>query len=85
MPHTALAMALCLGELQKHVHQRPGGTCHLESGPLPPHASSLASRALNLEEFVSQEGWEETLDYIRRVFKEQGPFDGIFGFSQGSL
>jgi hypothetical protein len=24
-----------------------------------------------------------TLDYMRGIFKDKGPFDGVFGFSQG--
>ena len=31
----------------------------------------------------SKEGWPETLDFIRKVWTEEGPFDGILGFSQG--
>ena len=29
-------------------------------------------------------GFEQTLDYINKVFEEKGPFDGILGFSQGA-
>ncbi|KAG9457766.1 hypothetical protein H6P81_002274 [Aristolochia fimbriata] len=29
-------------------------------------------------------GFEESYDYLKRVFVEQGPFDGILGFSQGA-
>jgi pimeloyl-ACP methyl ester carboxylesterase len=29
-------------------------------------------------------GWERTRDWLVRVFAEQGPFDGVFGFSQGA-
>jgi predicted esterase len=28
--------------------------------------------------------FEETVEYIERVFQEQGPFDGVLGFSQGA-
>ena len=31
----------------------------------------------------SKEGWPETLDFIRKVWTEEGPFDGMLGFSQG--
>lgn len=27
--------------------------------------------------------WEETLVYLRKILIEQGPFDGVLGFSQG--
>ncbi|KAJ1920722.1 hypothetical protein H4219_001121 [Mycoemilia scoparia] len=30
------------------------------------------------------EEFKETLGYISQVFRDQGPFDGIFGFSQGT-
>ncbi|GJQ12733.1 hypothetical protein GpartN1_g4524.t1 [Galdieria partita] len=30
------------------------------------------------------EGWRETVDYLRNVFRSQGPFEGILGFSQGA-
>lgn len=28
---------------------------------------------------------EESVDYIANIVKEQGPFDGVFGFSQGGM
>ena len=28
--------------------------------------------------------FEETVEYIERAFQEQGPFDGVLGFSQGA-
>lgn len=28
-------------------------------------------------------GLQETLDYLEKVFEDKGPFDGVFGFSQG--
>ncbi|CAL1131051.1 unnamed protein product [Cladocopium goreaui] len=31
------------------------------------------------------EGWPETLDFIRKVWTEEGPFDGMLGFSQGAI
>jgi len=31
------------------------------------------------------EGWERTLQGVRKMFETQGPFDGIFGFSQGAI
>eukprot|EP00392_Amoebophrya_sp_AT5.2_P011913 g12003.t1 len=31
------------------------------------------------------EGFPETLRYLGRVFREQGPFDGLLGFSQGGM
>ncbi|KAL8170783.1 hypothetical protein V2J09_022587 [Rumex salicifolius] len=30
------------------------------------------------------EGFEESLSYLKSVFSQQGPFDGILGFSQGA-
>lgn len=30
------------------------------------------------------EGWERTRDWAISVFNQQGPFDGVFGFSQGA-
>lgn len=30
------------------------------------------------------EGWEETVEYLRSVFRLQGPFEGVLGFSQGA-
>jgi predicted esterase len=30
------------------------------------------------------QGWSRTCDWIASLFKEEGPFDGIFGFSQGA-
>jgi acetyl esterase/lipase len=30
------------------------------------------------------EGWPKTRAFIEKVFREQGPFDGVFGFSQGA-
>lgn len=28
---------------------------------------------------------EEAIDYVANICKEQGPFDGVFGFSQGGM
>ncbi|GAB1601098.1 esterase OVCA2-like isoform X1 [Argonauta hians] len=30
------------------------------------------------------DGYEQSVNMIKNVFKEQGPFDGLFGFSQGA-
>lgn len=30
------------------------------------------------------QGVEESLEYLRKVWEEQGPFDGLLGFSQGA-
>ena len=30
-----------------------------------------------------QANFDATLDFINRIFKEKGPFDAVFGFSQG--
>jgi hypothetical protein len=30
------------------------------------------------------EGWDDTRDSIVSVFEKEGPFDGVFGFSQGA-
>jgi len=44
--------------------------------------SSNASDYLNYEHYI---GFEESLEYLKEVFKTQGPFDGILGFSQGGV
>eukprot|EP00913_Durusdinium_trenchii_P011682 g10970.t2 len=31
------------------------------------------------------DGWAETVEYVRKVWAEQGPFDGMLGFSQGAI
>mmetsp|Transcript_56395 Transcript_56395/g.167854 ORF Transcript_56395/g.167854 Transcript_56395/m.167854 type:complete len:232 (+) Transcript_56395:29-724(+) len=31
------------------------------------------------------EGWDDTVAYVRKVWAEQGPFDGMLGFSQGAI
>jgi len=30
------------------------------------------------------EGWDKTRDWLVSLFEQQGPFDGVFGFSQGA-
>ena len=35
------------------------------------------------EDHSSYDGWEDSLAHLEAVFKEQGPFDGVIGFSQG--
>ncbi len=35
--------------------------------------------------FLFQEGWSETVEYLQRIWTEEGPFDGILGFSQGRM
>uniref|UniRef100_A0A8D0L5K3 Esterase OVCA2 n=1 Tax=Sphenodon punctatus TaxID=8508 RepID=A0A8D0L5K3_SPHPU len=37
-----------------------------------------------LEKAASCKGLEESLDAVAKVFAEQGPFDGLVGFSQGA-
>ncbi|KAL3140879.1 hypothetical protein ABBQ32_005414 [Trebouxia sp. C0010 RCD-2024] len=32
---------------------------------------------------ITYRGWDNSKDFIEKVFKEQGPFDGVMGFSQG--
>ena len=44
--------------------------------------SSLTFNSHDVTEF--SEGLESSLEVVSRVFKEQGPFDGILGFSQGA-
>lgn len=31
------------------------------------------------------EGWEQALDHLLIIMQQQGPFDGILGFSQVTL
>jgi predicted esterase len=38
------------------------------------------SQFLVTKEYI---GFQETLDFLKKVFTEQGPFDGVLGFSQG--
>ena len=33
---------------------------------------------------TAPQGLEESLAFLRRVWDEQGPFDGLLGFSQGA-
>ncbi|GMH40939.1 hypothetical protein BSKO_08843 [Bryopsis sp. KO-2023] len=33
---------------------------------------------------VFYEGWDKTLEYLEKYMGEEGPFDGLFGFSQGA-
>ena len=37
-----------------------------------------------LESTDCQNGFDESLNYINTLFETQGPFDGVFGFSQGA-
>ena len=30
------------------------------------------------------EGWDKSLEHLRRAWAEQGPFQGVLGFSQGA-
>ena len=41
---------------------------------------------VNADQLMNQtEGWEETLKHLLAVMQQQGPFDGIMGFSQVSV
>ncbi|KAI9593604.1 serine hydrolase FSH [Syncephalis fuscata] len=51
-----------------------------EGGELHPYAWWFGS-----EDGLIYRGAEESLKQIRDVLAEQGPFDGIFGFSQGAV
>lgn len=33
---------------------------------------------------IDPQGVEESMEYLRQVWEEQGPFDGLLGFSQGA-
>ena len=51
------------------------------------HAASAQSAAANAgvgPRAKRYEGWQRTLDAIGSTFAQQGPFDGVFGFSQGA-
>lgn len=37
-----------------------------------------------LQYLTQTAGWSTSLAHLRRVFSEQGPFDGVLGFSQGA-
>ena len=34
---------------------------------------------------ISLKGWKESREMLARLWKEHGPFDGLFGFSQGGV
>lgn len=42
---------------------------------------STGSREFNVARY---EGWSRTCDWVMSTFTKDGPFDGIFGFSQGA-
>ena len=44
--------------------------------------SSKSSRSWSLP--LDESTWHASLEHIGKCFKEQGPFDGVFGFSQGA-
>ena len=46
-------------------------------------AANLIAMASNLRAVATKDGWAETVEYVRKVWAEQGPFDGMLGFSQG--
>lgn len=45
---------------------------------------STSNRIFHIIKSDTLVGFEESLDSIARVFKDDGPFDGILGFSQGA-
>ena len=48
-----------------------------------PMIFSFFKRLLYARSNASKEGWPETLSFIQKVWTEEGPFDGMLGFSQG--
>lgn len=51
------------------------------------HAASAQNAAANAgvgPRAKRYEGWQRTVDAIDSAFAQQGPFDGVFGFSQGA-
>jgi len=51
------------------------------------HAASAQSAAVNAgvgPRAKRYEGWQRTFDAIGSTFAQRGPFDGVFGFSQGA-
>jgi pimeloyl-ACP methyl ester carboxylesterase len=48
-------------------------------------ATAFATRDPGVESSVARyEGWSRTLDWVLATFEREGPFDGVFGFSQGA-
>jgi pimeloyl-ACP methyl ester carboxylesterase len=49
------------------------------------HATALATRDPGVDSSVARyDGWSRTRDSVLAAFECEGPFDGVFGFSQGA-
>jgi predicted esterase len=47
--------------------------------------TAFATQDPGVESSVARyEGWSRTLDWVLTTFERDGPFDGVFGFSQGA-
>ncbi|XP_030041803.1 esterase OVCA2 [Microcaecilia unicolor] len=70
------------------VRAREAPTEELDPQPEEPRGWWFSNSQLQtfdaLEETDSSQGLEDTLALLDRVFAEQGPFDGVLGFSQGA-
>ncbi|PSC70407.1 rhodanese-like domain-containing 6 isoform X1 [Micractinium conductrix] len=67
----------------QHEEQR-AGTCQ-DDVPAGTAAAAAAAAWVDDTQFQRQAaGWAESEQELQRVLREQGPFDGVLGFSQGA-
>ena len=59
---------------------------HYADGPiqLPPFSAEGIQRRLSWWSFKREDSWSRMLAYLLEVFRRDGPFDGIMGYSQGA-
>lgn len=56
----------------------------LQQGPVKACSGVAPEHADEWQLLAQSEGWEESHRHLERVLLQQGPFDGVLGFSQGA-
>lgn len=59
--------------------------CIFVDGPSDKDPGYAWWHARNNDGIVTYEGWDTARETMIRIFDEQGPFDGVLGFSQGAI
>ena len=67
-----------------HIQALPSETNPDPAPPNPNDPEDKQARAWFMARNNVYEGWDASVTYLKTLCREQGPFDGVLGFSQGA-
>lgn len=67
-----------------HIQALPSETNPNPAPPNPNDPEDKQARAWFMARNNVYEGWDASVTYLKTLCREQGPFDGVLGFSQGA-